>query len=137
MLAPYAGASTYRNQGERVVAGQRLMQASSDIFLGWDRLDGLDGRRRDFYVRQLRGWKGIAEPESMVPRGMRAFGEACGAPPARAHARSGDRVAIGAYLGRGDVFDRALTTFAEAYADRNERDHRALVEAVRSGRLPS
>ncbi|MCZ4096994.1 DUF2252 family protein, partial [Streptomyces sp. H39-C1] len=132
---PYVGASEYENQGERVVAGQRLMQAASDIFLGWQRVDGIDGRRRDFYIRQLRDWKGIAQPELMVPRGMRAFGEVCGTTLARAHARSGDRIAIAGYLGRGDVFDRALTTFAESYADQNERDHQALVKAVKDGRV--
>ncbi|MFJ2208483.1 DUF2252 domain-containing protein [Streptomyces microflavus] len=137
VLAEHAGASRYVNQGERVVAGQRLMQASSDIFLGWEQVDGIDGRRRDFYVRQLRDWKGIVETESMVPKGMRAFGEVCGATLARAHARSGDRIAIAAYLGRKDTFDRAIAAFAEAYADRNELDHRALVDAVRSGRLPA
>ncbi|MFD9463280.1 DUF2252 domain-containing protein [Streptomyces sp. NPDC060027] len=135
VLAPFAGASEYRTQGERVVAGQRLMQATSDIFLGWERADGIDGRRRDFYVRQLRDWKGIAEPEAMVPSGMRAFGELCGATLARAHARSGDRIAIASYLGGGDVFDRALVPFAEGYADQNEKDHQALVDAVRSGRV--
>ncbi|MFJ6833501.1 DUF2252 domain-containing protein [Streptomyces sp. NPDC091209] len=135
VLAPFAGASEFRTQGERVVAGQRLMQATSDIFLGWERADGIDGRRRDFYVRQLRDWKGIAEPEAMVPSGMRAFGELCGATLARAHARSGDRIAIASYLGGGDVFDRALVPFAESYADQNEKDHRALVDAVRSGRV--
>lgn len=135
VLAPFAGASAYRTQGERVVSGQRLMQATSDIFLGWERADGIDGRRRDFYIRQLRDWKGIAEPESMVPTGMPAFGELCGATLARAHARSGDRIAIAAYLGRGDVFDRALVTFAERYADQNEKDHQALVDAVGSGRV--
>ncbi|NEA53306.1 DUF2252 domain-containing protein [Streptomyces sp. SID13666] len=134
-LAPYVGASEYENQGERVVAGQRLMQAASDIFLGWQRVDGIDGRRRDFYIRQLRDWKGIAQPELMVPRGMRAFGEVCGTTLARAHARSGDRIAIAGYLGRGDVFDRALSTFAESYADQNERDHQALVKAVKDGRV--
>ncbi|MDF6041042.1 DUF2252 domain-containing protein [Streptomyces sp. JH14] len=137
VLAPYAGPGTYRNQGERVVAGQRLMQATSDIFLGWQRADGMDGRRRDFYVRQLRDWKGGLQPESMVPAGLRTYGEVCGSTLARAHARSGDRIAIAAYLGRGDAFDRALEEFAEAYADRNERDHQALVEAVRTGRLPA
>ncbi|MGW3662170.1 DUF2252 domain-containing protein [Streptomyces sp. NPDC005141] len=135
VLAPFAGAGEYRTQGERVVAGQRLMQATSDIFLGWERADGIDGRRRDFYVRQLRDWKGIAEPEAMVPSGMRAFGELCGATLARAHARSGDRIAIASYLGGGDVFDRALVSFAEGYADQNEKDHQALVDAVRSGRV--
>ncbi|MFE2020071.1 DUF2252 domain-containing protein [Streptomyces sp. NPDC059499] len=137
VLAPHAGASAYRNQGERVVAGQRLMQAAGDIFLGWERVEGFDGKRRDFYVRQLRDWKGIAEPELMVPRGMAAFGEVCGTTLARAHARSGDRIAIAAYLGRGTAFDRALQTFAERYADQNERDHRALVDAVTVGRLPA
>lgn len=137
VLAEHTGASRYGNQGERVVAGQRLMQASSDIFLGWEQVDGIDGRRRDFYVRQLRDWKGIVEPESMAPKGMRAFGEVCGATLARAHARSGDRIAIAAYLGSKDTFDRAIATFAESYAERNELDHRALVDAVRSGRLPA
>ncbi|MBY8880576.1 DUF2252 domain-containing protein [Actinacidiphila acidipaludis] len=135
VLEPYCGAGTHRTEGERVVSGQRLMQATSDIFLGWERVDGMDGRRRDFYVRQLRDWKGIAQPEIMVPEGLRAFGELCGATLARAHARSGDRIAIAAYLGGGEVFDRALAEFAELYADQNEKDHRALVDAVRSGRL--
>jgi uncharacterized protein (DUF2252 family) len=137
VLAEHVGASRYRNQGERVVSGQRLMQATSDIFLGWERVDGIDGKQRDFYVRQLRDWKGIAMPERMRPKDMRAFGELCGATLARAHARSGDRIAIAAYLGGGDSFDRALATFAEAYADQNERDHQALVDAVRAGRLPA
>ncbi|MEV7426901.1 MULTISPECIES: DUF2252 domain-containing protein [unclassified Streptomyces] len=135
VLAPHVGASAYRTQGERVVAGQRLMQATSDIFLGWERVEGFDGRPRDFYVRQLRDWKGVAVAEDMVPRGMRAFGALCGATLARAHARSGDRIAIAAYLGAGDSFDRALVTFAESYADQNERDHQALVDAVHAGRL--
>ncbi|WP_328723047.1 DUF2252 domain-containing protein [Streptomyces sp. NBC_00247] len=137
VLADHVGTSRYRNQGERVVAGQRLMQATSDIFLGWERAEGFDGRRRDFYLRQLRDWKGIAEPERMTPQGLTLFGEVCGATLARAHARSGDRIAIAGYLGKGDAFDRALGVFAEAYADRNERDHEALVAAVRAGRLPT
>ncbi|MEU6986335.1 DUF2252 domain-containing protein [Streptomyces sp. NPDC046324] len=137
VLAAHVGASTYRNQGERVVSGQRLMQAASDIFLGWERVDGIDGKQRDFYVRQLRDWKGIAMPERMQPKDMEAFGELCGITLARAHARSGDRIAIAAYLGSGDSFDRALATFAEAYADQNERDHKALLDAVRAGRLPA
>ena len=137
VLAPHVGASAYDNQGQRVVAGQRLMQAASDIFLGWERVVGIDGRQRDFYIRQLRDWKGIAEPQLMVPKDMRAFGELCGATLARAHARSGDRVAIAAYLGAGDTFDRALTHFAERYADQNERDHQALTDAVRTGRVPA
>ncbi|WP_329120870.1 DUF2252 domain-containing protein [Streptomyces sp. NBC_01353] len=137
VLAAHVGASMYRNEGERVVAGQRLMQATSDIFLGWERVDGIDGKKRDFYVRQLRDWKGIAMPETMNPRRMEAFGELCGVTLARAHARSGDRIAIAAYLGGGDSFDRALATFAEAYADQNERDHQALLDAVSTGRLPA
>ncbi|MGW3622262.1 DUF2252 domain-containing protein [Streptomyces sp. NPDC000880] len=137
VLAEHVGSSQYRNQGERVVSGQRLMQATSDIFLGWERVDGIDGKQRDFYVRQLRDWKGIAMPERMRPKDMQAFGELCGVTLARAHARSGDRIAIAAYLGGGDSFDRALATFAEAYADQNERDHQALVDAVRAGRLPA
>lgn len=137
VLAPYVGDTGYPTQGERVVSGQRLMQATSDIFLGWERVEGIDGRQRDFYVRQLRDWKGVAVAEDMVPRGMRTFGALCGATLARAHARSGDRIAIAAYLGGGDSFDRALVTFAERYADQNERDHQALVDAVGAGRLPA
>ncbi|WP_370673335.1 DUF2252 domain-containing protein [Streptomyces sp. DvalAA-14] len=135
VLAAHAGASAYATEGERVVAGQRLMQATSDIFLGQQRTQGIDGQERDFYVRQLRDWKGVIEPSLMVPRGMRAFGRLCGATLARAHARSGDRIAVAAYLGRGEVFDQALVGFAEAYADQNERDHRALVDAVAQGRV--
>ncbi|QUC55490.1 DUF2252 domain-containing protein [Streptomyces sp. A2-16] len=137
VLAPHVGASTYATQGERVVCGQRLMQATSDIFLGWERVEGIDGRRRDFYVRQLRDWKWVAVAEDMVPRGMRTFGALCGTTLARAHARSGDRIAIAAYLGGSDSFDRALVTFAERYADQNERDHRALVDAISAGKLPA
>ncbi|RVU23045.1 DUF2252 domain-containing protein [Streptomyces antnestii] len=135
VLAAHLGASRYRNQGERVVSGQRLMQAASDIFLGWERVDGFDGKQRDFYIRQLRDWKGIAMPERMLPEDMKAFGGVCGVTLARAHARSGDRIAIAAYLGSGEVFDRALVTFAEDYADQNERDHQALLDAVHAGRL--
>lgn len=118
-----------------MVAGQRLMQAASDIFLGWETARGIDGRRRDFYVRQLRDWKGIARPETMTPEIMTAFGRICGASLARAHARSGDPIAIGAYLGGGDAFDQALAVFAEAYADQNECDREALAEAARAGRV--
>ncbi|MBX9361384.1 DUF2252 domain-containing protein [Streptomyces sp. WAC04114] len=135
VLAPYVGGSALRTQGERVVAGQRLMQATSDIFLGWERVQGMDGERRDFYLRQLRDWKGIAVAENMSPKRMTLFGRLCGATLARAHARSGDRIAIGAYLGGGDTFDRALVTFAELYADQNEKDHQALVDAIRAGRI--
>lgn len=136
-LAPYAGQGPHTNQGERVVAGQRLMQAAGDIFLGWARTTGIDGRQRDFYLRQLRDWKGIMPTDVMVPTGMRRFAVRCGATLARAHARSGDRIAIGAYLGRSTVFDEAVARFAERYADRNELDHQALREAVRAGRVPA
>jgi len=136
VLSRFVGASKYNHQGQRVVAGQRLMQAASDIFLGWQRTEaGLDGRHRDFYVRQLRDWKYSMPIESMVPRGMRLYGQVCGWTLARAHARSGDRIAIAAYLGSADVFDQAITRFAAAYADQNERDHKSLVDAVSSGRI--
>ncbi len=119
-----------------MVAGQRLMQAASDIFLGWQRNEvGLDSQQRDFYIRQLRDWKLSMPIETMVPRGMRAYGQLCGWTLARAHARSGDRIAIAAYLGGTDVFDQAITRFATAYADQNERDHKSLVDAVASGRI--
>jgi len=135
VLEAFAGPSEFDNAGQRVVVGQRLMQAVGDIFLGWVRVDGFDGRSRDFYVRQLRDWKGSAEIESMVPTGMQAYGEICGWTLARAHARSGDRIAISAYLGRGPSFDEAIREFADAYADQNERDHGLLVSAIRSGRI--
>ena len=134
VLADYCGGSTYSNQGERVVAGQHLMQASSDIFLGWNRMTGIDGVQRDFYVRQLRDWKFSFPVELMVPKGMATYAGLCAWTLARAHARSGDRVAIAAYLGGSDKFDEAIADFAEAYADQNERDHAALAEAVASGR---
>jgi uncharacterized protein (DUF2252 family) len=136
VLSRYVGASKHTNQGQRVVAGQRLMQAASDIFLGWQRTPaGFDGKPRDFYVRQLRDWKFSVDIESMVPRGMRLYGELCGWTLARAHARSGDRIAIAAYLGGSDVFDKAITQFATAYADQNEKDHQSLVDAAASGRI--
>ncbi|WP_328428008.1 DUF2252 domain-containing protein [Streptomyces sp. NBC_00443] len=135
VLAPHCGASTYENQGERVVAGQRLMQAAGDIFLGWEHVTGIDGRQRDFYIRQLLDWKGIARPETMDARTLGLFARLCGASLARAHARSGDPIAIAAYLGRGDTFDRALAHFAHSYADQNERDHQALTDAVTTGRV--
>jgi uncharacterized protein (DUF2252 family) len=137
VLEQYAGASDYSNHGERVVAGQRMMQASSDIFLGWQRTNGLDGIDRDFYLRQLRDWKASAEVEGSVPAGMAVYAEVCGWTLARAHARSGDRVAIGAYLGKSDRFDEAIVDFAVAYADQNERDHAALRVAIQRGRVPA
>jgi uncharacterized protein (DUF2252 family) len=136
VLEDFAGASEYANHGQRVVAGQRLMQASSDIFLGWQRSQvDPDGRPHDFYVRQLRDEKFSADIEAMTPAGMRAYGELCGWTLARAHARSGDRIAIAAYLGQAAIFDRAIAEFAAAYADQNERDHQALTAAVASGRV--
>jgi uncharacterized protein (DUF2252 family) len=136
VLSGFVGASEHVNQGQRVVAGQRLMQASSDIFLGWQRSEsGLDGKQRDFYVRQLRDWKMSIPIDGMLPRGMYLYGELCGWTLARAHARSGDRIAIASYLGGSEVFDRAVTGFAVAYADQNERDYRSLVDAVDAGRI--
>ena len=133
VLERYAGASRYGHHGQRVVAGQRLMQASGDIFLGMHRVRGIDGQDRDFYVRQLRDWKGSAVIEEMPARGMAAYAAICGWTLARAHARSGDRVAIGAYLGSSDRFDEAVVDFAETYADLNESDFHLLKAAVREG----
>jgi uncharacterized protein (DUF2252 family) len=136
VLEDHCGKSVFANCGERVVAGQRMMQASSDIFLGWTRIAaGFDGVRRDFYGRQLKDWKGSAVIETMTPRGMMLYAGMCGWTLARGHARSGDRVAIAAYLGNGDTFDRAICDFADAYADLNERDYKALAAAVDSGRI--
>jgi uncharacterized protein (DUF2252 family) len=124
VLEALLGRSEFSNHAQRVVTGQRLMQASSDILLGWLRVDpDLDGKRRDFYVRQLRDWKGSAAIEQMVPSGMAAYGKLCGATLARAHARSGDRVAIAAYLGTSDAFDQAILDFSKAYAEQNEHDY--------------
>jgi uncharacterized protein (DUF2252 family) len=133
VLEQYAGVSEYSNHGERVVAGQRLMQASSDIFLGWQRTNGLDGIDRDYYLRQLRDWKASAEVEGAVPEGMAVYTQVCGWTLARAHARSGDRVAIGAYLGKRDTFDEAIANFSAAYADQNEKDHALLRHAIDNG----
>ncbi|MFE0455925.1 DUF2252 domain-containing protein [Streptomyces sp. NPDC058914] len=135
VLAAHTGGDDYDNQGRRVVAGQRLIQTTSDIFLGWTHAVGLDGRERDFYVRQLHDWKGIARPETMNPGLLCLFARLCGACLARAHARSGDPVAIAAYLGGSNRFDRALVGFAQAYANQNERDFEALGAAARSGRI--
>jgi uncharacterized protein (DUF2252 family) len=136
VLEAHLGPSEFANHGERVVTGQRLMQASSDIFLGWLHVEeGIDGGNRDFYARQLKDWKGSAEIERMKPSGLAAYGRLCGWTLARAHARSGDRIAIAAYLGKGAAFDRAIVEFARAYAEQNERDYRALAKAVKSGRI--
>jgi uncharacterized protein (DUF2252 family) len=135
VLEPFVGKSEFRNQGRRVVEGQRLMQATSDILLGWLRTAGVDGRTRDFYVRQLWDWKASVDVMSLRPSDMTTLSRLCGWTLARAHARSGDPIAIAAYLGSSDVFDRAIATFAEDYADQNERDYTALLDAIKSGRL--
>jgi uncharacterized protein (DUF2252 family) len=134
VLEEFARKSGFSNHGERVVAGQRLIQEASDIFLGWDRFPW-QGRSRDFYIRQLKDWKGSADVAGMTAAGMALWGQMCGWTLARAHARTGDRIAIAAYLGSSDTFDRAICAFAVTFADQNERDHRALQEAVASGRL--
>jgi uncharacterized protein (DUF2252 family) len=135
VLEPFAGRSRFRHSGRRVVAGQRLMQAAGDVLLGWLTSEGPDGKRRNFYVRQLWDGKGSAEVEVMSPTGMKDYAKLCGWTLARAHARSGDRVAIAAYLGKSDAFDSALGEFAAAYADQNESDYRALLDAVDAGRV--
>jgi uncharacterized protein (DUF2252 family) len=133
--AAYVGRSRYTNQGQRVVAGQRLMQQASDIFLGWQRASGIDGVQRDFYVRQLRDWKGAMEIGELRPTGLQIYGEVCAWCLARAHARSGDRIAIAGYLGSSTRFDNALADFAEAYADLTESDHGRLSAAVTAGEV--
>jgi uncharacterized protein (DUF2252 family) len=135
VLERFVGRSEFAHHGQRVVMGQRLMQAATDIFLGWKRITGLDGVPRDYYVRQLHDWKGGAEVEGLRVPSATLYARVCGATLARAHARWGDRIAIGSYLGRGDAFDRAIATFAVAYADQNERDYEAFGRAVDSGRL--
>jgi uncharacterized protein (DUF2252 family) len=135
VLERFTKKSTYGNHGARVVAGQRLMQASSDIFLGWQRTDGIDGINRDYYVRQLQDWKGSVDIDNTIPTGMVAYGATCANALARAHARSGNRFAIAAYLGNSPSFEKALVRFAETYADQNERDYEAFAAACKSGRL--
>lgn len=135
VLEPYAGASRFKNHGRRVVEGQRLMQAASDIFLGWCPAIGIDGRKRDFYVRQLWDWKRSVDVERLSPHGLTLYARMCGWTLARAHARSGDRIAIASYLGGGDAFEEAIAEFSESYADQSERDHAALVEAIDAGRV--
>ncbi len=136
VLAAFTGPGKYSNHGQRVVNGQRLMQAASDIFLGWQRTDkALDGKTHDFYVRQLRDWKFSLNVDAMQPSGMQIYGEVCAWTLARAHARSGDSVGIAAYLGGADVFDLAITEFAAAYADQNERDYQAFATAAATGRI--
>jgi uncharacterized protein (DUF2252 family) len=135
VLEPFLGKSTFAKHGQRVVEGQRLIQAASDILLGWIRVNGVDGVSRDFYIRQLWDGKGSAIVETMDPQTLAGYGRLCGHTLAKAHARSGDAIAIASYLGSGDSFDRALASFAEAYADQNERDYAALKEAERTGRI--
>ena len=135
VLAAYCGRSQHDNQGERVVAGQHLMQAESDIFLGWTRAPGPDKTDRDFYLRQLKDWKFSAPIEAMIPSGMTVYARLCGWTLARAHARSGDRIALAAYLGGSARFDEAIADFAETYADQNERDYAALQAAVKEGKV--
>jgi uncharacterized protein (DUF2252 family) len=135
VLEHHLGRSRFRSHGRRVVEGQRLMQAASDIFLGWCSTVGIDGRSHDFYVRQLWDGKLSLEVETMTARLLEIYARVCGWTLARAHARSGDRVAIAAYLGAGDAFDRAIVEFAAHYADQSERDHASLLEAIDSGRI--
>lgn len=137
VLERFAGQSQYRNHGQRVVVGQHLMQAATDIFLGWQRVTDIDGQTRDYYVRQFHDWKGSAEVDTLRVPGASLYARMCGTTLARAHARWGDRIAIASYLGAGEVFDRAIADFSAAYADQNERDYKALVKAVESGRLPA
>jgi uncharacterized protein (DUF2252 family) len=135
VLESYTGRSEYKNAGQRVVAGQRLMQSSTDIFLGWHRIKGLDGVERDFYLRQLRDWKGSAEVDLMSPEALTEYAKLCAWTLAKAHARSGDRIAIAAYLGKSPSFDHAIADFSSAYADQNERDYAALQAAAADGRI--
>lgn len=135
VLERFLGRSRYAHSGERVVAGQRVMQATGDIFLGWVTVRGVDGHERDYYVRQLHDWKGGIRPETLRPDGARLYAKLCGITLARAHARWGERIKIASYLGRRDSFDRAIAEFAAGYADQNERDYEAFVAAVESGRL--
>ncbi len=135
VLEPYVGASEFANHGERVVEGQWLMQAASDILLGWLPAFGMDDKDRDFYVRQLWDGKRSVEIETLPAKGLAVYGRICGWALARAHARSGDRIAIAAYLGKGESFDQAIADFSERYADQNELDYGALADAAKSGQI--
>jgi len=136
VLEPFLRGSGFATHGQRVVEGQRLMQAASDIFLGWVHTEPEpDNLTPDLYVRQLRDWKVSIDVRTILPHGLAVYGAACGWTLARAHARSGDAVAIAAYLGGSGRFDRAITEFARAYADLNEKDHRALLDAITHGRV--
>ena len=136
VLEPVTEPSGYDNHGQRVVEGQRLMQSASDMLLGWTRVEGLDGVRRDFYVRQMWDWKTSADLETMDHLAMEVYARVCGWTLARAHARSGDRFAIAAYLGSGRTFTRAMQDFAVLYADQNQRDYEAFLRAIAEGRIP-
>jgi uncharacterized protein (DUF2252 family) len=135
VLEAHVGRSRFTNHGQRVVEGQRLMQAASDVLLGWHRTEGADGVARDFYMRQLWDWKASADVDTMVPEVLRIYGEMCAWTLARAHARSGDAIAISAYLGAGESMDKALATFARSYADQNDLDHRSLADAIAAGKI--
>ena len=135
VLERFLGKSAYPHHGQRVVVGQRLMQAATDIFLGWQRIKGLDGVTRDYYVRQFHDWKGGAEVDNLLVSGATFYARLCGATLARAHARWGDRIAIASYLGKGEAFGSAIADFSAAYADQNERDYDVFKAAVNSGRL--
>jgi uncharacterized protein (DUF2252 family) len=137
VLERLLGPGTHESEGERVVRGQRLVQAASDLFLGWQRVTGADGITRDFYVRQLHDWKGGIDPDTMSPRGAALYARICGETLARGHARSGDRVELAGYLGRGRAFEDAICAFADSYADQNDRDYVTLRECLASGRLPA
>jgi hypothetical protein len=136
VLERFVGQSSHRHHGERVVAGQRLMQAATDIFLGWQRIRGFDGVTRDYYVRQFQDWKGSVDLDSLRPDGATTYARICGATLARAHARWGDRIAIASYLGKTDAFDRAIAQFSIAYAEQNELDYQLFLRAVDGGRIP-
>jgi uncharacterized protein (DUF2252 family) len=137
VLERFIAPSVYDNAGHRVVVGQRTMQASTDILLGWHQLVGSDDVPRDFYVRQFRDWKGSVEIEQMSATALAHYSELCAWTLARAHARSGDRIAIASYLGSGSGFDRAIADFAAAYEDQNHQDYQVMLAAVASGRLPA
>ncbi len=135
VLEAFVGSSEYRNHGERVVSGQRLMQAGSDIFLGWQRVQGPDGKEHDYYVRQFRDWKWTPDLSRLPVSAMKLWGRLCAGTLAHGHARSGDCIAVAAYLGQSDAFDHAMASFAEAYADQSESDYELFREAVKSGRI--
>jgi uncharacterized protein (DUF2252 family) len=137
VLEPYVGKSGYANHGQRVVEGQKLVQAASDIFLGWAHVTGFDDKPHDHYVRQLWDWKASASVDTMSPALLNVYGQMCGWTLARVHARSGDRVAIASYLGSSATFDQAITRFARRYADQNDLDHQALTQAIANGTMSS